>query len=213
MARKLSILCLLVMLVSCKRLARAVSFEGEIEMGMSSSLVPGPAMTTVVTMKGDRVRTEWKGTGTATIMDGSSKKTYVLDPSSKSYTEIDLSAATVAAKTSKAAPPKVTKMGKSDTVAGYPCEVYVVEDSTSRIEVCAATGMSLLAFGLTNPFATFMGNDDSWASVFSKGFPLRVAVRDPSGAPLMKIEATRVDRKSIPDSEFEIPAGFTKRSI
>jgi len=54
------------------------------------------------------------------------------------------------------------------------------------------------------------GGDDAWSDVLSHGFPLRVTMRDASGKPLMNLEATRIEKKSIPDSELEVPAGYTK---
>src|SRR5262249_41133630 len=36
-------------------------------------------------------------------------------------------------------PPKVTKTGKSDTVAGYTCEIWEITDEGSRAQVCIAS--------------------------------------------------------------------------
>jgi hypothetical protein len=67
-----------------------------------------------------------------------------------------------------------------------------------------------MALGLGGPFSTFATSNDAWGEVLSHGFPLRVVMRDPSGAPIVKMEATRIEKKSVPDSELAIPAGYTK---
>jgi hypothetical protein len=106
------------------------------------------------------------------------------------------------------------KTGRSDKVAGYSCDVYAIDDATYspvRTEVCTASGLSMLALGLSNPFSAFAGGNDVWSEILSHGFPLRIAMLDPtSGAPMMKMEATRIERKSIPDADMRVPTGYTK---
>ncbi len=106
------------------------------------------------------------------------------------------------------------KTGRSDKVAGYSCDVYEFEDTTSsaiRTEVCTASGLSMLALGLASPFNAFAKSDDAWSAVLEHGFPLRIAIIDAkTGAPMMKMEATRIERKSIPDADLRVPAGYTK---
>jgi hypothetical protein len=190
---------------SCKRIASAISFEGVIEM----SLGTGATATTTVT--------EVKGLGGfVTITDMGAKKTWMLDSSGKTYTETDLSAAAKAAPAAPPKPPaKLTKTGRSDKIAGYACDVYAIDEPASSMhtEACVASGISLVAFGLTSPFA-FMGKeDDVWAELVSHGFPLRVEMMTASGAPFVKMEATRVEKKSLPDSDFQVPPGYTKMKI
>ncbi len=192
-------------------LASLVSFEGEIDMKMESPIAPGVPVVTSFAIKGDKMRMEATAFGAfVTITDAGAKKTWMLDKTGHTYTEIDLSALSTASTTSTKPKTKVTKTGKSDTVVGYKCEVYEVDDATGKTEVCVASGLSMLALGLSGPFSAFTSGGDGWSEVLSHGFPLRMVMRDPTGVPIMKMEASRVEKKSLPDSDFQVPAGYTK---
>ena len=209
------------MLASCKlrSLANLVSFEGEIDMSVGGSMASTGMSTSTMKMemKGDKSRMEVGGAGFAvvSITDASQKKVWTLMPAMHTYSEIDLSKTTAAAKASSLGKPKATsrKTGRTDKVAGYDCDIYEIDDPSgalSHTELCLASGLSMLSLGLTGPFAAFAKEDDTWGEVLSHGFPLRMVMRDPRGAPMITMEATHIERKKIPDSEFEIPAGYTK---
>lgn len=218
MRRAALLFALVAMLASCKlrSLANLVAFEGEIEMSVGSSM---PSMGSIkssikMEMKGDKARTELGGFGGGySITDASQKKVWTVIPTSHSYTELDLSKAAAAAKPVHKPKTTARKTGRSDKVAGYDCDVYEIDDPSgalSHTELCLASGFSMLSLGLTGPFAAFAKDDDTWGDVLSHGFPLRMIMRDPSGAPMITMEATHIERKKIADSEFEIPAGYTK---
>jgi hypothetical protein len=193
-------------------LASLVAFEGEIDMSMTMAMAPTTGMTMTFEMKRTKMRTETKGltaSSYVTIADVETKKSWMLDPSAHTYMELDF-AKTSSTKTATRTKTTARKLGRSDTVAGYACDLWEVDDVAMRTEVCVASGLSMMALGLSGPFSMFTKGDDAWSEVLSRGFPLRIAMSDPSGKPIMKMEATRIDKKSLPDSEFEIPAGYTK---
>ncbi len=202
----------LVFLAGCKMhsLASVVSFEGEIDMSVSSPRAALGSTAIKIEMKGPKSRAEagLAGFTMVSITDADAKKTWTLEPMTHSYTETDLGALA-------AAKPKVTarKTGRSDKVAGRDCDVYEIDDpsgATGHTEFCMASGLTMMALGLSGPFAMF-AKDGTWGDVLSHGFPLRMVMRDASGAPFMTMEATRIERRSVPDSEFEIPAGYAKK--
>jgi outer membrane lipoprotein-sorting protein len=202
------------LVASCKlhQLASVASFEGEIDMSTSTSLGASTAVAMKFKLKGTKMRTETAGLGYATITDADAKKSWTLNPSARTYTEIALPSKTSAAPKSKV---KAVKTARTDTVAGRACDVYEMVDPSSPtpspIEMCMASGLGMIALGLSGPFASFaQGEDDAWSEAFSHGFPLRITLRDPSGKPIVNMEATRIERKSVPDSEFQVPAGYTK---
>jgi hypothetical protein len=220
MRTTLTIACVLsVVLPTCKPLASLVTFEGEIEMSTSTGpATPTPGFSVLFEMKGDKVRTESKGVAGlgsfVSITDASAKKTWTVDNTARTYSEIDLSALKAPSSTPKTPPPKIVKTGRSDKVAGYACDVYEYEDTTSaaiRTEVCTASGLSMLALGLSSPFSAFAKSDDAWSAILEHGFPLRIALLDAkTGAPMMKMEATRIERKSVPDADLRVPPGYAK---
>ena len=193
-------------------LASLVAFEGQIDMSMTMALAPATGMTTTFEMKGTKLRTETKGVlGMVSITDMEAKKTWTIDDKARTYTEIDLSKLSSSSSPSAVkSTAKARNLGKSDKVAGYACDLWEVDDATMRTEVCMASGLSMMALGLSGPFGMFAKGDDAWSQVLSHGFPLRIVMSDPSGAPMMKLEATRIEKKSLPDSDFAIPAGYTK---
>ena len=201
-------------------LATLVGFEGEIDMAVSMGIgvpttTPGAfAMTINMKLKGDRVRMEVSmpgmptpSLGGATIMDAGKKKSYTLMPPTKEYMELDTLATTAPAPTMK---PIVTKTGRTDKVAGYSCDVISVTQpgKRERSELCVSKGLTFLGMGM-GPFST-LGNDTEYGDAFKEGFPLRLESYDASGALVMKMEATRIEKKSEPDSDFEVPAGYKK---
>jgi len=192
-------------------LASLVAFEGRIDMSMTMALAPATGMTTSFEMKGTKLRSETKGVlGVVSITDMEAKKSWTIDNAAHTYTEIDLAKLTATSTATAKSTAKARNLGKSDTVAGYSCDLWEVADTSMRTEMCMASGLSMMALGLSGPFSMFARGNDAWSEVMSHGFPLRMIMSDPSGKPMMKMEATRIEKKSVPDSEFEIPAGYTK---
>ncbi len=208
-------IALVLLLGSCKRIANAVSFEGEIEMTMTFAPPTSiPSTTIEYEVKGDRIRTATTTLVTAVaITDMTAKKTWTLEPVTKTYTELDLTKVETAMKGATGSKPttKLVKMGRSDVVAGHSCELYAIEDSATpmHIEACVASGLGFLGFGGMNPFGGG-AKDGAWSELLGKGFPLRYRAFDRSGAPTMTMEATRIVKKSLPDTDFQIPPGYTK---
>lgn len=205
---------------SCKRssivkIASLVSFEGRIDMTMTTPGAAAMPSAMSYEVKGAKARIEIDAFGTpfVTVTDMSAQKSWTFDATTHTYTELDQSAkGSVPAATKSAA--RATNTGRHDTIAGYACDVWAIDDPTAmRAELCMASGMHMISLGALGPFSMFASTSDAWSEVMSKGFPLRIELIDRSSGPFAKIEATRISKTSIPDSEFEVPAGYTKRSI
>jgi hypothetical protein len=216
--RKLAFLVFLAtMVASCKghfveTLATLVSFEGDIEMSMSTP-VGGAGSSMTLEIKGDRVRTETGllGSSFVSITDTRAKKSWTINNAARTYTEIDLSTVASATTATAKSTAKATNTGRHEKIAGYACDVWAIDDlPASHTELCMASGVSMIAFGMSGPFAMLAKGDDAWGQVMSKGFPMRVEMFDTHGTSMMKLEVTRVTKKSLPDSDFQIPAGYTK---
>jgi hypothetical protein len=198
------------------KLAALVGFEGEIEMAISMPAggTIGMPMSVNMKLKGDRMRMEVSMPGSfggslgATIMDGGKKKSWTLIPATKQYTETDLDTAkaTAPATTSK---PIITKTGRTDKVAGYACDIVTMTEpgKRERTDFCMSKGLTFLGMGI-GPFASMSGSE--YGDLMKEGFPLRMQSFDASGAEMLKMEATRIDKKSEPDSDFEVPSGWTR---
>lgn len=178
-------------------------FEGEVTMDTTHK---GDAKTTMVyAVKGDKFRLDMpknaRGDAGYMLFDNGLKKMFMVSDTRKSAIAIDMAKAKAdAAAASKADPPKVTKTGKSDTVAGYACEIWKIEQKDRKTEACMADGLAWFSAG---------GSDaDSWLNDMSGRFPLRVIRFDATGAEDSRMEVTKVERKSEDAARFEVPAGY-----
>ncbi|CAN5489683.1 hypothetical protein BH09MYX1_BH09MYX1_18040 [soil metagenome] len=198
-------------------IASLVGFEGQIDMAIGMPGLAAAPMTMTLKLKGKRMRADYTGLGAAgmsigMIYDADAKKTYTFMSMTHEYTETDLTKLPAAAPTPTTPKPVATKTGTSDRIAGYDCENWVVVTPgiPNKTELCVAHGMTFYAMGF-GPFASFGSGGDTWgAALDGGGFPLRMRMLDASGKETMRMEATRIEKKSKPDSEFQIPPGYKK---
>jgi hypothetical protein len=106
-----------------------------------------------------------------------------------------------------ATPSKITKTGKTDTVAGYSCEYWDVTSDHKEGTVCMGSdGPSWFTLPTTGiPAAqAWMGD-----LLDGKHFPLRfIGYAKDGTTEENRIEITKIDKKSIDDSSFQVPAGY-----
>lgn len=197
-------------------LASLVGFEGEIDLSIGMPALGATSkMTTTLKLKGQKMRMEYGGllgsSAGSMIYDAGSKKSYMLMPTTHQYTETDLS--TLPSSTPAPSTPKAVakKTGTTDHIAGYECENWIVTTTGSAgvSELCVSHGLTFYAMGF-GPFAGLGSGDSFGGALDGGGFPLRMRMLDASGKEIMRMEATRIEKKSEPDSDFEIPAGYTK---
>jgi hypothetical protein len=104
-------------------------------------------------------------------------------------------------------PPKVTKTGQKDTVAGYVCEIWdVIPETGEKLSACVANeGASWFKFPLGS-----MPAEHAWALELLDGkhFPLRGIAYDKAGAEKARIEVTKIDKKALVATLFDIPPGY-----
>jgi hypothetical protein len=196
-----------VLLVSCSK----KGFEGEITMHTTTP--SGPPHDLVVKAKADKLRFDMKspiGEETHGLFDPSTNRVTVFIDSEKSYMDMDFSVG--AAATPNIDPKSATakKTGKTETIAGRSCDDYVVGDETGkRTLVCLASGLVYFDIGSLRPG----GGTPSVAAVefrAKKLFPLKSVEIDASGKETSRMEVTKIDKKSLDDSLFAIPAGYKR---
>ena len=201
-------------------LGKALSFAGEAFSGeMDMEVRNGPpgskAMTSTFKVKGTKMRIDSsaeEGGGLGTILvEPTEKKMTMLDPNSKTamVMRVDVSGASgpSAGGAGGGAAAKKTefkKTGKTDVVAGYACDLYAFDgdEPGETGEACVASGLSFLGMGGK------LGG--GWASSLPTlgGFPLRVVVLH-AGTEKSRWEVKRIAKKDLPDSEFQVPPGYT----
>jgi hypothetical protein len=106
---------------------------------------------------------------------------------------------------SNATPPQIEKTGKTDTVAGYQCEIWHVVSAKSTGDLCIAEqGTSWFHIPLSGVPAEY-----AWAAEITDGkhFPLRFVASE-NGVEQGRIEVTSIQKKALPADQFQVPAGY-----
>jgi hypothetical protein len=202
-------------------------FEGDVTLLAKSKKREQPTPPITLTVKGTHMRFDLPegmdgapkfGTHTYAIVDTAEKKLYTVVDEQKMVMVMDLDRLSEQMKKAKAPgagaaeaanepPPKVTKTGKKDTVAGMSCEEWeMVSAKGNRGNVCVsgeeASWLSMPSLGLPA--------EHLWAKELFDGkhLPLRMVGYDAAGAEETRLEVTKLERKPIADTMFEIPKGY-----
>lgn len=187
-------------------------FEGEITMHIQSA---SSSSDMLVKTKKDKMRFETKaadGSKSYSIFDpATSKLTMVMD-AQKSYMAMDFGKP--GAPQANTSPDTVTieKSGKHETLAGLDCEDWTAKaPSGKRSEVCIASGIAFFDMGAAKSGGSSGGLAKELRD--KKLFPLRSVEYDAAGKELDRMEVTKVEKKSLDDSEFTVPKDYKEMKM
>jgi len=205
-------------------------FEGEIGVLFRDASKAGkPAAPLALMIKDSKLRMELPADVTASsgmgskgyaILNTPEKRLYAVLEDKKQIVLIDLDKAGEQLKTFTSGfepgarreapsrpPPKVTKTGQKDTVASYACEIWdVIPDTGEKMSVCVANeGASWFKLPLGG-----IPTEHAWALELLDGkhFPLRGIAYDKAGAEKARVEVTKIDKKPLAATLFDIPQGY-----
>jgi Domain of unknown function (DUF4412) len=210
-------------------------FEGEIGILFKDASPPGKAAIPLALMiKDNKLRMELPADMTAAggmgskgyaVLNTPEKKLYLVMEDKKQVVLFDLDKAGEQLKTFTSGmvtgprdsrerreaaprpPPKVTKTGQKDTVAGYACEIWdVIPETGEKMSACVANeGASWFKFPPGGIPA-----EHAWAVELLDGkhFPLRGIAYDKAGAEKARVEVTKMDKKALAATLFDIPQGY-----
>jgi len=196
--------------------ALAQGFEGVVTMKLNAERGPTEVTQQV---KGDKVRMDMRGEGPGGVMllDAEAQTMTMIMPSEKMYMVMDMKGmADQGAQRAEAS--KVTKLGTSATIAGRPCDNYLVGEKQD-VEVCAAKGLGFFMMG-GGPGARrgAMGRmaglrNEAILKEFKDGFyPLRITEVS-GGNRKVILEVTKIEPKTLDASLFQVPAGYQQMSM
>jgi len=187
-------------------------FEGELTMTMTSESKPPETLTYKV--KGQKMRFDMPagqhhgpmgGEGGWALFDVASKKITSVSDAKKTAFVIDMNDPMMThAAAADATKPDVEKTGKTDSVAGYSCDIWKIKMKSGN------TGEGCMAKGIAFPA---MGPQSAWARELGDYFPLRFTETDATGKVKSKMEVTKIEKKSLDDSLFVVPAGYQTMSL
>ena len=200
-------------------IAGAAVFEGRMTLTMTSGKDRATDLNYAI--KGHLIRLEIAGgkEQVAMIMDAKKMEMITLMAEQKMYMVMSVKGvADSAQKSMNSDEYSIEKTGRTEKILGYTCEEYVSTDKKRSVktEIWMAEGlgtfMGLGAGGGGGPFGGGRGKGQSWEEAFKgkPGMPLRVVSRDARSKETFKMEATKIEPGSLPDSLFAPPADYQK---
>lgn len=204
----------------------AGAFEGKVSLAMTAE--KGRPMNLDYSIKGQKLRTDMNAEGQqmSSIMDLAKLEMLMLMPEQKMYMVMQLKKPVEKAmEKAGEGTADVEVTGKTETILGYKCSQILVKDKGTVTEMWVADGLgAFMGLGQNgggggNPMAGMFGgggkksaNTAKWEEALKGkgGFPLRVISRDAKGRESFKMEATKIEPGSLPDSLFAPPAGYEK---
>jgi len=210
--------------------------EGELDIAATSKTPgkPDKVVNIAMLVKGSKFRTDLpagiegaeKFGKVYGIVDTEAKKAYVVLDAQKEVIEIDLNKVGDEVKSMTPPstptggggttappeyPPKITKTGKTDTVAGYTCEIWDIASTEpgdkSKADVCVAQqGVSWFHIPLTGAPAKFAALGEL---VDGSHFPLRGVATGKDGVTENgRVEVTKIDKKTLDPNLFVPPPTY-----
>ena len=195
------------------------AFEGVVTYRLTTE---GRTVDVTYMTKGDRARSEMTmdGMAIAMLMDASATTMTTLMPSEKMYMTMDLSRMRQRAQ-ADTSEQQFTATGRTETIAGHECEHYLT-GTGQNTDMCVATGLGYyLGGGGAGRRGPGSGNSyglprpgDARAAAFRAKFPngffpLRLTVTE-GGNVTTDMVVTAVERRTLADDLFTVPAGFTE---
>jgi hypothetical protein len=203
--------------------AWAQGFEGVVAYRMTSE--SGKSSEMEMAIKGTVVRVDMNSEGhqAASLMDGQTGTMTMILPEQKMYMTMNVRAMAEKMKGMKDddAPPTITALGTSETIAGRKCENFLVETQNrkkevEKTEVCNAKGLGefMIPRGpMGREASPGMARLDAYREYFKGNlFPLRVTKVD-GAKRLVIMEATRIEPKALDPALFQVPPGFTEMKM
>jgi Domain of unknown function (DUF4412) len=202
--------CLLA--AASSRLA-AQGFDGVIQFVSYENHPEHPDTMTQIT-KGNKLRMEGMGRGGAMIMDGTSR--IIILPEQKQYVELPMNLGAKEAASASKHHGVAVKTGKTETVAGIPCEDWhykgTDEDGTAQEgDVCVAKGAGLMISRLAGGMTENMFNEGGPA--FNEAMKNGGGLMKATNNGKISFVAVKAQATSVPDAMFAPPSGYTKMDM
>ena len=203
-------------------------FEGKVSLTVTAER--GRAMNMDYSLKGQKVRMDMNAEGNqvTSIMDTTKMEMLMLMHEQQMYMVMPMKKPVEQAmEKAGVGTADIEVTGKTETILGYKCNQIIVKDKGTVTEMWVAEGLgAFMGLGGGGPMGggggMFGGGHQGGGPKSAKweealkgkgGFPLRVISRDAGGKQTFKMEATKIEPGSLPDSQFSAPAGYQKFSM
>ncbi|HEU5169695.1 MAG TPA: DUF4412 domain-containing protein [Gemmatimonadales bacterium] len=209
----------------------AQGFEGTVTYAVHpASSNPGQLLYQI---KGTKVRTDMSMAGTQgpaasayMLMDMSTGTMTSVMPAQKMYMTMDFKAMSEQMRQASKAPehkpagppPKITKTGRTETIAGHKCEHYLMGEKQES-DICAAKGLGMFMAGQTGHGRGMFGGAslpagyEQYEEFVKDGFfPLKMS-QIKGGKEEVVMQATSIEKKSLDPSLFAVPDGYKELNM
>lgn len=197
----------------------AAPFEGKVKFTMTTE---GKGQDVQYSIKGDKFRIDMpalKGMG-GSIIDLGKKEMTMIMPEQQMYMTTSMAEGKDGQPAKPADDVKIEKTSQTEKILGYLATKYLATSKDSTTEMWLAEGLGMFAavpnagsgggglFGRKKAAAP----SASWESALAgkELFPLRIVSKDKKGKESFRMEATAVDKTTVPDSVFLPPEGYQK---
>lgn len=165
-------------------------------------------------VKGDRARMESlpnTSAGPYYIIDHSAKKMFMILTDRDSYLEISMEKPPGGQANTEPAPEPITKTDETQTILGFPCEQWILNENDITTTIWAtkalSTTVTLVALQKQNIQTSFRWDEELQLRGL---FPLKLTQQDSNGTDVYKFEVLKIQRKPVNEALFRIPEGYEK---
>ncbi|MGE5345073.1 MAG: DUF4412 domain-containing protein [Acidithiobacillales bacterium] len=145
-------------------------------------------------------------------------KVYMVNDRMRTYAVLDSKKMHEMAKSTKKQEPKyvIKKLGR-ETVAGLPCENYQITQEGKKDTFEACMSKEFMSGDWMRAIARGRRGESDFLQKLREagleGYPIRFTSTDPDVKRSWTMELTKVERRPIPSSMFEVPPGYKETSM
>lgn len=211
---KIKLLSLVAGLLLAPLATHAADFEGKVGLKMTSGK---STQTMTYSLKNGKMRIDLPNAqGVAVIVDPVKRETTTLMGEQKMYMVNALSEPTAAEVKKQETEMKLEKTGETEKILGYTAEKFIATDKENKTEMWLAEGLGMFMSASGNPMGRSQtAAGQGWEKLLAgkQLFPLRIVGHDKAGKETYRMEATSIDKQSLPDAMFVPPADYQKFDI
>jgi hypothetical protein len=220
MKKSVMLTALIIALFACSSTCLA-QFEGVLKMKTFHKSSAGPMnVTQEVFIKSDRMRSNMTADNSpmgpmAMVIRRDKGVIWTILESMKMYMEMSLKQTEDMIKSMQkdTLKPTIKKTGKKQKLAGYTCEEILVTTSEMTATLWATSELSALAESM-KWFNSSSNAQPRWMQEIEKMKLLTLKMHsEATNGDVTDLEITSIEKKSVDNSQFEIPAGYKKQEM
>jgi hypothetical protein len=193
---------------------RAADFEGTVTMKLTGPRGTPSEMTFSLAKNRSRIDMQTGSSGNPAILfDQAKQEMTIVMPEQKMYMVRPLPKPDELPAGARADGATIEKTGETEKILGYDCVKYISSspDGVTEIWVTDQLG-TFMGLGGGNPMGGRSMIPDAWASSLrgKDAFPLRVVTKSAKGKDSFRMEATSVNKTTLPASTFTPPVDYQK---